>query len=169
MRKFLMSLLIAAVMSLGFGFAQNFSAQYDTSQYAGGALGLPFTGYYGMSDVIGQDLDLRIRASVWPIGFLYASVGADVLAPLTAFGDADMFSVYGGGGVSAGFITLEGVSGIYADATGVVGLDARLAQEFSVFLEGGLGVGYGLVSDGADAAGGFLVPVRGALGLLYHF
>ncbi|MEX2501513.1 MAG: hypothetical protein WD336_03980 [Trueperaceae bacterium] len=166
MRKLAILLVTAVALTLGTASAQNFSATYDTSQYAGGAIGLPFTGYYGISDVFAENTDLRMRVSVWPFGIFYAAVGADFLLPIVELTDDGMLNLYAGGGPSIGFASFLGTGGIYGDLTGLIGLDVRFSQELSVFVEAGGGVSFASVG---GVAGGIGFAPRGAVGVLYHF
>lgn len=169
MKKLLIAAAAVALLAGGTASSQSFSAQYDTSQYAGAALGLPITGYYGLSDLLFENTDVRARLSVWPLGALFVSVGADVLVPITAFDDAGSFVLYGGGGPSVGFTSLLGTSGLYVDVTGVIGANFRFSDQYSLFLDVGGGFGYGRVATPLGSAGGFLPAYRGAVGFLFHF
>ena len=169
MKKLLIVAAAVAVLAGGTALSQSFSAQYNTTQYAGAALGVPITGYFGVSDLFFQGADFRTRVGVWPLGFLAVTVGVDVLAEITTFDDAGRFVLYGGGGPSVGFASLAGVGGLYADATVLLGANFRFAEEYSVFVEAGGGFGYGRVGSGLTSVGGFTPAYRGALGFLFHF
>ncbi len=164
MRKFAILLVTAVALTLGTASAQSFSAQYDTTQYAGGAIGLPITGYYGVSDLLFEGSDLRFRVGFMPFWLSSVTVGADILFPLATLDDAGDFNLYAGGGPSLGF-GLGIFGGFYGDLTGVVGVDYRINDQLSVFGEGGVGVAF----RSAAGVGGVGVAPRGALGVLFHF
>ena len=157
MRKLAILLVTSVALTLGAASAQSFSAQYDTTQYAGGSIGLPITGYYGVSDMLFEDSDVRFRVGVLPFFLSYVNIGADVLFPLATLDDAGDFTLYAGGGPSIGF----GFAGFfYADLTVLAGVDYRINDQISVFGEAGGGIGFG----------GVVLPAyRGALGVLFHF
>jgi hypothetical protein len=169
MKRLLIVAAAVAVLAGGTAFSQSFSAQYDTTQYAGAALGLPITGYFGVNDLLWQGTDVRFRAGIWPLGALAVTVGADVLAELTAFDDAGRFVLYGGGGPSVGFASYLGAGGLYADVIALLGVSFRFAEEYSVFVEAGGGFGYGRIGSGGVSVGGFLPAYRGAVGFLFHY
>jgi hypothetical protein len=171
MKKLLIAAAAIAIFAGGTAFSQNFSAQYNTSQYAGAVLGVPLTAHYGISDLIWQGTDVRFRVSIVPLFTLTSvSVGADVLTELTTFDDAGRFVLYGGGGPNVGFASFSGVaSGFYADVTGLLGVDWRFAEDLSVFVETGAGVGYGAAGFMGANLGGLMFAFRGGLGLLFHF
>lgn len=129
MKKILASL----VMVFGFVFTSVGSAQSDG-----------FGVYSGWPELLGvqfQTNNLRLGA-----GFAFAGLGAsaDYILGESAIqtGPGMDLSWYYGAGVSAGFWSLGGFSGIYVFPHGLVGLEWQVPQtSFSVYGEGQIGVG----------------------------
>ena len=162
MRKVLITLLAITVFGVGAAFAQsNMSVKYDTTQWAGVALGYPFQIYYGVNNALGPKLDVRGRLSY---GFWNLGVGADVLYTVADLKDMPL-SVYVGGGPNFGY-GFYGI-GIGIGVSGLAGVEYRINQNFGAF--GELGAGYTYWFNGAAGYlfGGF--GPRGAIGVNYHF
>lgn len=152
MRKVLLTILAALVLSGGAAFAQNAS-------WAGVSLGWPLLqGYYGMENALGNNLDLRGRMAIQPLGGIGFAVGVDALVQGGTFGDQNEFDVYFGGGPSIGTL----VGGFGADVTALAGVEYDLDVQTALFGEARLGVGFSSVLGVFPAYGA-------ALGVNFYF
>src|SRR6056297_3144541 len=136
MRNLVIPAVALIVLAAGSAWAQGFSAEYDTSEYAGVGAGLPFGAFYGLSDALGPNVDARFRVGVIPFPGLFAIlIGADVLTEVAEFGDA-------GGGVY-----IVGARGFGVEASAIVGVHLRLSKGVSGLLEGGPTLAYGFSTE----------------------
>lgn len=174
MRKLLI-VLLAALLASGAAFAQddvdvdvdvegdldmNMRVEYATTQWAGVALGYPFTFYYGVEDVF-QDADIRARLS----SYLFdVSVGADVLFDITTLEELPV-TVYAGGGPNIGLAFGFG-NAVGIGLSGVVGAEYRFDEQIGAFLD--VGAGATFYFGDAITLPSFFAP-RGALGVNFHF
>lgn len=135
MRKILLTMLAALVMSGGAAFAQ--------TSWAGVSLGWPLLqGYYGVEDALSDNLDIRGRLAVQPLGGIGFAVGADALYEAALLDDEGNFLLYVGGGPSIG--TLLGGFGF--DLTALAGVEYAFEDtSTTIFGETRLGVGYSSV------------------------
>ena len=152
MRKVLYTILATLLFSGGAAFAQ--------ASWAGVSLGWPLLqGYYGMEDSLGENLDLRGRLAIQPIGGVGFAVGADALYDASTLGETDDFLLYVGGGPSIGTL----VGGFGFDVTGLVGVEYAFEDtSTTVFGETRLGVGYSSVL-------GVFPSYGAALGVNFYF
>ena len=167
MRNLVIPAVALIVLAAGSAWAQGFSAQYDTSEYAGVGAGLPFGAFYGLSDALGPDVDVRFRVGVIPFPGLFAIlIGADVLAEVADVGD-QAGGVYIGAGAGATYANIVGTRGFGVEASAIVGVHLRFSEGVSGFLEGGPTLAYGFATE--DFGAGLDVIPRSTLGVLFHF
>lgn len=167
MKQLVIAVAAIVVMAGSAAWAQGFSAEYDTSEYAGVAVGFPFGALYGLSDALGPNVDARFRVGVIPFPGLFAIfAGADILAGIAEFSDG-RGSVYVGGGAGAVYTDLIGVAGFGVEASVLLGASLRFSEGTSGFLEGGPSLAYGFATDAYDAV--LDVLPRATLGVLFHF
>lgn len=167
MRKVLLSMLAVALLGAGSAFAQSpaMGVQYATTQYAGVGIGYPFQVYYGMENMLGDNLDLRVRLSSY---FWNISLGADVIYDV-AYLDSAPVRIYVGGGPNLDMLFLGGINSFGVGISGLGGAEYRFDENWGAFAE--LGIGYTFYFGnlaGLNAFGLGFAP-RGALGVNYHF
>lgn len=163
MRRFVVPILVTVVLAASPAWAQGFSAQYDTPQYAGIGAGLPFGALYGLTDAVAPGVDLRFRVGVVPIPGLFAILaGADVIAEVAKFGEGTG-GLYVGGGPGATYAFVAGEAGFGIEGSLIVGVHARFSEGVSGFLEGGPALAYVFGYEGVD-----VIP-RSTIGVLFHF
>ncbi len=176
MKKLFAVLLSVLVLGLGVSFAQTDvevetpdvevepgsvsvdiapegGVDFDTSQYLGVSLPLPFSIYYGLEDVAllgGEGSDIRFHTGLYLLSF---NLGADVLFDITQIGEN--IQLYGGGGLEVGTAVLVPVT---VSANGIFGGEYRYNQEFGIFGELGAGINFP-----------FVVAPRLTGGVNYHF
>jgi len=163
MRKVLITLLAITVFGVGAAFAQSdMGVQYNTTQWAGVALGYPFQVYYGVDNAIGNNIDVRGRLSYafWNLG-----IGADVLYNVTQIQGMPL-TVYVGGGPNFNF-GFYGV-GIGIGLSALAGAEYRINDQFGAFGELGAGYTFYLQNPVVSYFGLGFAP-RGAIGVNYHF
>jgi hypothetical protein len=154
--------LAVAVLLVGSVSAQDFSARHTTTEYVG-AGAWPLTAYFGLSDAVTTDVDLRVRVSANFLDVLAYGAGVDVLARVASLTPEANF--YVGGGPYIGYAD-DGVTSVWAvSGSAVGGLSFRFAREISVFAETGPVIGFG--QGGGSSA--WVWGVRAALGVLYHY
>lgn len=167
MRNLVIPVFVLVVLIAGSAWAQGFTSEYDTSEYAGFGAGLPFGAFYGVSDALGPGVDARFRVGVVPVPSLFAIlIGADVLAEVAGF-DSGTGGVYVGGGAGATYANLVGAKGFGVEVSAIVGVHLRFSEGVSGFLEGGPSLAYGFETEAFGA--GFAVVPRSTLGVLFHF
>ena len=152
MRKVLYTILATLLFSGGAAFAQ--------ASWAGVSLGWPLLqGYYGMEDALGNDLDLRGRLAIQPLGGIGFAVGADALYDAATLDDEGNFLLYVGGGPSIGTL----VGGFGFDVTGLAGVEYALEDtSTTIFGETRLGIGY-------SSEIGIFPSYGAALGVNFYF
>ena len=167
MRKVLLSMLAVALLGAGSAFAQSptMGVEYATTQYVGLGLGYPFQAYYGMEDMLGDNLDLRVRLSSY---FWNLSIGADVIMDVAHLDTAPV-RIYVGGGPNIDVLFGGGVSSFGIGISALAGAEYRFNENWGGF--GELGLGYTFYFGdllGYSPLGVGFAP-RGALGVNYHF
>lgn len=165
MRKVLIALVTAALLAGSAAFAQGMGASFNSNQYAGIGVGYPFQVFYGMNNVFGNNIGVRVRLSSY---FWNISLGADVLANVANL-DSAPISFYAGGGPNVDYLFLGGVNSLGIGVSGVVGGEYKITDNIGAFLELGAGYTYYFGSlSGLNAFGLGFAP-RGAIGVNYHF
>ena len=169
MRK-LFTLLLLALFLSGAALAQDDAAAtvdldpqadfYGTTQWAGIGLGYPVTFYYGINDLISDNIDLRIRANSY---FYNLAIGADALFDVLRIEDAPI-NIYAGGGPTLGIGF--GGRGFGLGLNASVGGEYRFTEQIGAFAE--LGVGYVFYTGTVLAPFGGFAP-GGSIGVNFHF
>jgi len=163
MRRVLITLVAVSVLGVGAAFAQSsMAASYNTTQWAGVALGYPFSVYYGVNNAIGNNIDVRGRLTY---GFWNIGVGADILYDAMTLQDTPL-TIYVGGGPNFNY-GFYGV-GIGIGLSAVGGVEYRFSDQLGAFAELGAGYTFYLQTPAISYFGLGFGP-RGALGVNYHF
>lgn len=167
MRRLIVPGVLLFVLVASSAWAQGFSSQYETSEYAGVGAGLPFGAFYGVSNALGTGVDARVRVGAIPFPGLFAlMIGADVLAEVANL-NGEIGGAYIGAGAGANYANLVGAIGFGVEASALVGVHLRFSEGVSGFVEGGPTLAYGFATE--DFGAGFDVIPRSTLGVLFHF